>query len=367
MGNMGDALATAATQAELSNFFKDDMQIISAKSYSTIKVDGVTDDSAAISTVLAGLDTPCIFFIPANTLWNYTTITHPDNIIIWDASTYDWVNAAWTAQQKIIMKTDSPGTKNANEFIIMAPYHPALILDVLDASSPTSIGFRRNGSAVWQVTNELYSGKEVFAITNNSVEPDTLAMEIFATNNEFGFNCIPSNSVAYKFKSRCDGTAFYRYIGYATDHDILIQLMGDDSTEWWRQYVYAADKSLSFESQISPAKKFTIYPDGKIKWGYSAKVLMNGTEPSGGTDTWAKGDIWLNASPDAGEAIGKTCVTAGSPGTWTEFGQVGYRTNAGSPSGVLTPNFIGEEMLDTTNTKWYKSTGANNTNWVALN
>jgi polygalacturonase len=43
------------------------------------------------------------------------------------------------------------------------------------------------------------------------------------------------------------------------------------------------------------------------------------------------------------------------------------RTNAGSPSGSLTPYFVGEEVLDTTNTIWYKATGTGNTDWVALN
>lgn len=367
MGNMGDALATATTQAELSNFFKDDMQIISAKSYSTIKVDGVTDDSAAISTVLAGLDTPCIFFIPPNTLWDYTTITHPDNITILDHSTYDWVHAAFGAVQKVILKTDSPGTKNANEFDIMATYHPALILDILDPTGRASIGFRREGQAVWQVTNELLGAEELFAIVNNHQEPDLAAFEILGSvNNEIAFNAIPSPTVSYKFASRVAGTAHTQFISAGTTRDILLAFLCG-TTEQWRVYFYSTDGTLSFESQVSPSKKFVLYPDGRIKWGSSARILMNGTDPSTGTDAWGKGDVWLNASPDAGEAMGKTCVAAGSPGTWTEFGQVGYRTNAGSPSGALTPNFIGEEMLDTTNTKWYKSTGANNTNWVALN
>jgi parallel beta-helix repeat protein len=56
-----------------------------------------------------------------------------------------------------------------------------------------------------------------------------------------------------------------------------------------------------------------------------------------------------------------------SQGTWYEFSQIGYRTNAGSPSGVLTPRFIGEEVFDSTNSDWYKSIGLTNTDWVALN
>lgn len=46
--------------------------------------------------------------------------------------------------------------------------------------------------------------------------------------------------------------------------------------------------------------------------------------------------------------------------------RVFYRTNVGSPSGVLTPSFIGEEVLDTTGSNWYKATGLANTNWKVL-
>lgn len=49
------------------------------------------------------------------------------------------------------------------------------------------------------------------------------------------------------------------------------------------------------------------------------------------------------------------------------FGQVGYRSGSGSPSGSVTPKFLGEEYLDTGAGKWYKSIGSANTAWVALN
>lgn len=54
---------------------------------------------------------------------------------------------------------------------------------------------------------------------------------------------------------------------------------------------------------------------------------------------------------------------------WTvrTFGQVLYRSGAGSPSGSVTPNFIGEEYLDSTGNVWYKAFGNGNTNWAALN
>ena len=46
--------------------------------------------------------------------------------------------------------------------------------------------------------------------------------------------------------------------------------------------------------------------------------------------------------------------------------RVAYRTTAGSPAGTIAPAYIGEEVLDSTNSNWYKSTGMTNTNWKLL-
>ena len=43
------------------------------------------------------------------------------------------------------------------------------------------------------------------------------------------------------------------------------------------------------------------------------------------------------------------------------------RTFAGDPNNNITPNYIGEECLDTTNNKWYKAFGAAGNQWAALN
>ena len=44
-----------------------------------------------------------------------------------------------------------------------------------------------------------------------------------------------------------------------------------------------------------------------------------------------------------------------------------YRTNAGSPSGVLTPRYIGEEVLNTSGNQWFKAYGLTDASWAALN
>lgn len=52
------------------------------------------------------------------------------------------------------------------------------------------------------------------------------------------------------------------------------------------------------------------------------------------------------------------------PFQFRAFGQNGYRSRTGSPAGSTVPLFIGEELLDTANKAWYKSTGTSNVDWV---
>lgn len=42
------------------------------------------------------------------------------------------------------------------------------------------------------------------------------------------------------------------------------------------------------------------------------------------------------------------------------------RTNAGEPNGSVTPAFVGEMILDTTNNILWKSLSSANSSWVAL-
>lgn len=43
-----------------------------------------------------------------------------------------------------------------------------------------------------------------------------------------------------------------------------------------------------------------------------------------------------------------------------------YLTNAGSPAGSVTPRFVGDMCLDTSNSDWYKSHGTENTDWKSI-
>jgi hypothetical protein len=81
------------------------------------------------------------------------------------------------------------------------------------------------------------------------------------------------------------------------------------------------------------------------------------------TGTWDIGDIALNSNSQPGTPAAWQC-TASSPLTFMPIAQAGYRTTTAAPT--LTPNFIGEEVLDTTNKNWYKSVGTNSTDWKLM-
>ena len=48
------------------------------------------------------------------------------------------------------------------------------------------------------------------------------------------------------------------------------------------------------------------------------------------------------------------------------FGQRGIRTMAGSPVGVMTPQYLAEWMRDTTNDRWWMAYGVANDQWLTF-
>jgi hypothetical protein len=82
--------------------------------------------------------------------------------------------------------------------------------------------------------------------------------------------------------------------------------------------------------------------------------------------TWAVGETILNSTSMLGTPYAWICAVAGTPGTWGVVGQNGHRTGSATPAGSVTPYFIKEDYFDSTAKVWYRSTGAANTDWVAL-
>jgi len=103
----------------------------------------------------------------------------------------------------------------------------------------------------------------------------------------------------------------------------LMQVYNTLQTGWWH-WQYAGSSSFAFlgysGSQAAEGGGHLWFPRGFF-WGLGGtrkKYETGSAAPSSGT--WAIGDVVFNSAPVTGGYIGWVCVTAGSPGTWEQFG-----------------------------------------------
>lgn len=80
------------------------------------------------------------------------------------------------------------------------------------------------------------------------------------------------------------------------------------------------------------------------------------------------GDVFINVDPSVLGSPDKwvchTQTTSSDIFNLSGVGQRGYRTNAGDPNGTLTPQFIGEEVYDSSGLRFWKAKGGGSMNWV---
>lgn len=104
-----------------------------------------------------------------------------------------------------------------------------------------------------------------------------------------------------------------------------------------------------------------ILPNAVLQRPASGMVLKGSSPPT--TGYHEKGKIMLNEGAALGQRAAFSSISAGTPGTWEGFGQIGHRTRTASPVGQVAPFFIGEEILDATNKVWWKSVGTASADW----
>jgi hypothetical protein len=237
-----------------------------------------TDQSAKIAVAIASVNHGKLI-ISNGMMWNYYGVVqtaHPDDVIIQDESGYDYDNSiANSASIRVIFKTSSPGSKNANEYIIASPYHPALVIDNTtpyagdDPLPQVSLNFREAGSALWQIGSEYYGGHLLFFVKNTAVEPDEPVIEILnVPGNPFAFNTTPTAGIAYAFCDRVAQQMAVQWYSQA-DQNIIYQTF-HGSTELWRIYHIASTGVLQFESRTVPGAIYNFNPSGKLTVGTSA-------------------------------------------------------------------------------------------------
>jgi hypothetical protein len=111
------------------------------------------------------------------------------------------------------------------------------------------------------------------------------------------------------------------------------------------------------------------YIDKAIKSSYIHKFWHGSAKPvSGELSVWSKGDAKRMTNVDAGDPLFWVYDTDGSSSiaNWRPASQVGYRSNAGTPSTVLTPKYIMEIVFDSSGEDFYIATGLTNTDWKQI-
>ena len=178
---------------------RQDIGHVNAAGFGALVANSVATNSAIVQAAIDSLvPTGGEILIPYGIQWDLSLITLKDEIQIIDNSGYDFDNADTTGQLKHILKTASPGTKNAHEFQIMADWHPALILDNRGdtaAEQRASIVFRQNGNSSWVIGKGATNLDQNFRIASFS-GGETNVLEIDETTKGFGINAKPVTGIA---------------------------------------------------------------------------------------------------------------------------------------------------------------------------
>ena len=129
------------------------------------------------------------------------------------------------------------------------------------------------------------------------------------------------------------------------------------NTAYWAAGIF---NSALTSKQVRDMATYGLLPS--LQWGDSM-----GGATAGCIGWWD----FANGSPAAVYDMSPLAQTGTLTGTVVRRSVTGvnnyFRTNAGSPSGVLTPRFVGEEVLNTSGNQWFKSYGLVNTDWGQLN
>lgn len=182
--------------------------------------DMVTDNTNIVQGIIDNMNSELggEIYIPKNVKYDFRRLKNlPKNYLIHDNSTWDWRNQSWTAQIKSIISTDDPSRKNANEQIIMAEWHPALVLDnsnAADGEGRASIIFRSQGYSVWRLGMQRLNTDRNFVLA--SASPGfglKTRLEVNSIDGGYGFNTEAKEGINYSFGNpNKSGNTVYKFI-----------------------------------------------------------------------------------------------------------------------------------------------------------
>jgi len=214
-------------------------------------------------------------------------------------------------------------------------------------------------------TGVVHAGEQVrFRVTANSYDKSNdnnanlnqLAKDLYGRNTSVGL--LKNNG--QMFSSGVVHALLYGstiIAGYDYKHvDTLQTVINDIGSDYKTIYVTGGDWLIDADIIFPLNVGLKIEHGSKFVIDSTAVVTINGPFDTG---MWQVFDC-VSGSVEFGSLLSKYYPL------W--FGSGGsYRSGALSPSGVVTPMFIGEEYLQTTGNHWFKSHGFTNSDWTALN
>lgn len=227
-------------------------QIISVIDFGAV-ADFSTDQSTIVQTALDSFDANGgDLWIPKGVKWDYASITQPDEVNILDYSGWDYDNDDWTGQIKVFLKTVDPGTKNANEYKVIAPYHPGVVVDNIGdglTEKRASVVFRYQGSTIWQIgqgSNSSNLNYHIAAYGSYAGAPTagTNVFEIDRDTGTMGWNTRFAG-VDYTWYSVRNATASFRSYASAAN-DIELQAGNITNGLLYRQQISGTDGSWNY-------------------------------------------------------------------------------------------------------------------------
>lgn len=290
-----------------------------AKAYVTplmfgAKADGVTNDSDAVQQAINECPDYAFVLITPNTKWIKANIVFRNEIPVIDNSGYDQTTDKFSGQINYYLKTDDPGTKNANGLIIHAEHHPWLGVDGTSPNGYASLQLGVDGVNKSNLMIEPYTFNNVdyvLASLRNIINGQTLGyvQSLGGDNghNEIGLNRAPIPGIALTIGNRETTRDLVSNYYAQPSKNVVFNLISNNTVIW----------------------TITAFPDGRL--------LFN--------------------------SLSNKRIIFMADGTIRHE----YATRSNSPiTNNIVPNYVGEEVLETTTNTWYKSYGTSAGQWKAI-
>ncbi len=275
--------------------------------------DQITDNNAIINNCILALNAANTvngvnlgweMCIPKNVKFDFDLLTNlPDDYIINDHSTFDWqrptpangdYSTYWTAQIKKIIHTDNPGMKNANEWILMADYHPALTIDNFYSGAgnedyQASVWFASSGDRKWKVGMGSLDRPD-FLIVGRTPAPAndlTARMHILDDFGNYGFNTRGVQGIDYSFADTDDGSnpLNFKFTGGSNSPtNFLFHHNNDASVSTSRMSFYESGKISLLQGGnygTTFGENQTIYGNRKEVRAVSGSIAVNKWDTNG--------------------------------------------------------------------------------------